>query len=161
MAKVGGNAERFKLKSFYRPHKRVFAPIVGASRTKSEFKDECNINSIMKRYAKTGVISHVSQRAPFFVDTTEMPDLMTAMNVMIAARQSFMSLSADVRKQFDNDPVKFVEFAEDPENIDQMREWGLAPPKAVEPGPMRVEVINPPSEAPIEPVTPSEKKGKG
>lgn len=99
------------------------------SLTRQEFSDECDINVIMAQYEKTGVVSHVSQRQPMYIDYTALPlDLAEFMAQMQNAETAFMSLPAKVRKEFDNDPVKFVDFAADPENLDQMREWGLAPP---------------------------------
>lgn len=135
--------------SSFRPHKRVSLDTGDVSRTRQEFAEECDINSIMSRYNKTGVINHFSSRAPRYVDFSEVPsDLQTAMQMFIEAENAFMRLPAAVRKEFDNDPVKFVEFAERPENLDQVRAWGLAKPAEPEPVPMRVEVVNPPPEVP-------------
>lgn len=102
---------------------------MGPSLTRQEFAEECDINVIMERYERTGVIDHTSNRAPFYFNYEgDIPDLQTAMQIRIDAERAFMTLPAKVRKEFDNDPVKFVEFATDPDNLDQMREWELAPP---------------------------------
>jgi len=66
---------------------------------------------------------------PQYLDVSEVPDLLQAQQVLEAASAAFMSLPAAVRREFDNDPVKFVEFAQQPDNIDKLREWGLAAPK--------------------------------
>lgn len=132
-----------------RPHERVQTVVSGKSRTRQEFKDECNINVIMKRYEKTGVISHVSNRQPRYVDFGDgVPDFHTAMNMMVDAEAAFMSLPASVRKRFENDPASFVEYASDVKNIEQLREWGLAAPEKVPDAPMKVEVVNPVPPAP-------------
>lgn len=102
------------------------------SLTRQEFADECDINVIMAQYERTGVISHVSQREPMYLDLTGMPDFREYMFMMAEAEKAFMSLPAKVRKDFDNDPRNFVDFAAKPENLDKMREYGLAPPKPVE-----------------------------
>lgn len=100
-------------------------------RTREEFAEDCDINVIMARYEKTGVISHNSPREPRYVDFTEIPDnLQEALTMLDDAKASFMELPASVRREFDNDPMQFVEYASDPSNLDQMREWGLAPPRA-------------------------------
>lgn len=104
------------------------------SMTRQEFSEECDINVIMAQYDKTGIITHVADREPRYVDYAAAPDFMTAMNMMNEARDAFMSLPAKVRREFDNDPQAFVEFAQDSKNLDQMRIWGLAPP-APEPPP--------------------------
>lgn len=111
------------------------------SLTRQEFAEECDINTIMAQYEKTGVISHLDPREPMYLDLTNMPDLGTALSIMNDATAAFMSLPAKVRKEFDNDPVEFVKFAEKPENVEKMREWGLAPPKAPPPEPQLVRVV--------------------
>lgn len=127
-----------------RPHERVRTEVSGMSRTRQEFKDECNINVIMKKYEKTGVISHTSNRQPRYVDFGDgVPDFHTAMNMMVAAESAFMTLPAVVRKRFENDPAAFVEYASDEKNLDQLREWGLAAPAKPAEAPMKVEVVNP------------------
>lgn len=109
--------------------------IDGPSMTRQEFADECNINSIMERYDAYLSDPMRSIREPRYYDFTEMPDtLMGFMEKMHEAETAFMTLPAVVRREFDNDPVQFCDFAADPTNLDMMREWGLAPPaKAPEP----------------------------
>lgn len=110
----------------------------GPSMTRQEFAAECDINTIMAQYEKHLADPMMSLRAAEarYVDFTEMPhDLMGAMDVLNKGTEAFMSLPASVRREFDNDPVQFVDFASNPANLDVMREWGLAPaaPKAPEP----------------------------
>lgn len=114
------------------------------SLTRQEFSEECDINVIMAQYEKTGVISHVVSREPLYLDLGDMPDFRTAMDMMAEAEKAFMSLPAKVRREFDNDAREFVEFAQDPANLDKMREYGLAPP-AEEPEPPKA------APAPVEP----------
>ncbi|QCQ84712.1 internal scaffolding protein [Blackfly microvirus SF02] len=99
------------------------------SLTRQEFADECDINVLMARYEKTGALPE-AKGSPVYMDFTEMPDtLMGTLSMLDAAQAEFMRLPAHIRKEFDNDPVMFVDFASDPNNIDQLREWGLAKPK--------------------------------
>lgn len=125
--------------------------------TRQEFAEECDINVIMAQYERTGVISHVAEREPIYYDFTAVPDLMTAMSVMQDAETAFMSLPAKVRRDFDNDPLKFVDFASNPDNLDEMRKYGLAPPAPKEPleaaplvpaTPDKGGAVKPPGEAP-------------
>lgn len=111
--------------------------------TRQEFAAECDINVLMARYERTGVLNHFSSKEPQYLDLTAMPDdLMAAMSMMDAAAASFMRLPATVRREFDNDPMKFVAYAEVPENLPKLREWGLAPPEPV------IQAESPPSEVP-------------
>jgi len=118
------------------------------SLTRQEFADECDINNLMAQYEKTGFLpSHTNPLEPRYLDVSDVPDLMHAHHVLQEATASFMSLPAIVRRDFDNDPIKFINFAENPENIDKLREWKLAPPKPVPPAPQEVRIV-PDPEAP-------------
>lgn len=123
----------------------LYATEVGTvSRTRQEFAAECDINTIMKKYAASGVISHINKAAPRYYDFSDVPaDFQAAMNMMIEADGAFMRLPSDVRKRFGNDPAEFVQFAGEKDNLPQMREWGLAAPEKPQEAPMRVEVVNP------------------
>lgn len=143
MSRQGG-----KLSSMFVAHDPVDVDFNEPSRTRQEFADECDINVLMKKFEATGVVSHVNERQPMYLDLSDgVPDLREALDVVRAATESFMSLPARARAEFDNDPVKFVAFAQDPKNNAKMVEWGLA----VVPEPekvLKVEVTNPPEASP-------------
>jgi len=124
------------LVNFYNP-RRVDVPApghgpgesVGVSMTRQEFADDADINVLMARYDKVGVWPLPPLDAlPQYLDVTNVPDLMSAMQLMEDAKRAFMTLPATVRREFDNDPMQFVAFAENPDNLQQMRDWKLAPP---------------------------------
>lgn len=101
------------------------------SLTRQEFKDECDINSLMARYEGhvTGGPGNLMPAEPMYIDFANLPqDLMGYLAFMDDAQAAFMSLPAMVRREFDNSPHEFVAFASDPGNLDQMRTWGLAAP---------------------------------
>lgn len=126
---------------FRREHKRVQFSSDKPSKTKQEFKQDCDMNVIINRFTKTGVLP-LQQRHAMYLNLVGAPNLQQSMHLMMAADAAFMTLPAKVRKEFDNNPMKFVEFATDEKNLDKLREWGLAPqPKQPEP-PARVEVVN-------------------
>lgn len=139
------------LSSAFVPHDPVDVYFSEPSRTRQEFAAECDINTLMAKYEATGVLSHINERTPVYFDTTDAPDLRSAIDLVRDAEKAFMSLPAKVRAEFDNDAVAWVDFAVDPANVGKMREWGLAPPEAPLPPPMKVEVVStatPPSDAP-------------
>lgn len=109
---------------------RVDPPIDwGPSLTRQEFADECDINILMARYERTGAMPPLNQGVAQYIDLTTIPsDYQTALTMLADAETAFMSLPATVRREFNNDPREFVEFASDPENLPQMQTWGLAPP---------------------------------
>lgn len=133
-----------KLMGNYRPHDKVQLNFLKPSRTKQEFREDCDVNVIIRRFTKSGLLPNPNNAVPQFVDAASLPDLQTLMQIMIEAEKAFMSLPAQVRKEFDNNAIQFVEFATKAENLDKMREWGLAPKAPTEPAPQKVEIVNPP-----------------
>lgn len=111
-----------------------------------QFKNECDINHLMKKYREAGLVPQIP-KAPYYGDFTNIPDYQEALNVVNEANTLFMSMSAAVRKEFDNDPARFLEFCQDPANADRMMELGLREKPKPEPGPVRVEVVNQPDPA--------------
>lgn len=102
---------------------------VGPSLTRQSSKDECDINRIMLKFEKTGVLEHRNTFEGSYGDYTNTPqDYHEAVNQVMAADDMFQSLPAKVRKRFGNDPAEFVEFVADPDNRDQMQALGLLKP---------------------------------
>lgn len=130
-----------------RPHQLVFTK---PSLTKKSLKDEVNINSIMARYETCGIIEHLNEKTPHYGDYSEMPNYQNSLDKIIQANESFNSLPAQIRKQFDNDPAEFVEFCSNPENLPKLREMGLAEPLPQTPTEVSNTTENP-SETPTAP----------
>lgn len=89
-------------------------------------KNDSDINVIVARFRKTGQLPHNNKTA-MYGDFTNVPDYRTAVEQVNAARDEFMKLPAKVRRRFDNNPAEFIEFATNPDNLDEMRKMGLAP----------------------------------
>ena len=104
------------------------------SLTKQAFVKECDINTILAQFAKTGVISHINQNAPKYIDMAVLPtDYHEACNLVFAAHEMFLDLPAAVRDRFENDPEKLLAFLADDANYDEAVRLGLVePPPAVE-----------------------------
>lgn len=96
------------------------------TRTKQSFKEECDINNILKKYGRTGQLPDLIEKDPIYGDFSEPTSYQEAMNLVILANEQFANLSAKTRERFSNDPVKFLEFTNNPENIDEMVKLGLA-----------------------------------
>lgn len=97
-------------------------------RTKQSFKDECDINVLMKRYEDTGSLEHVNKRVALYRDVTA-ENFQDAMELLANARGAFMDLPASVRDRFDNDPAKMLAFVEDPDNLAEAESMGLLSPE--------------------------------
>lgn len=95
------------------------------SRTKQEFKDDCDVNRILARYQRTGALTHFSRFAPSYGDITAL-DYQTSQNLLIRARQMFDALPSNVRKHVST-PAGFLDFVQDPKNKSKMEEFGLLP----------------------------------
>lgn len=114
------------------------------SRTKQEFRDECDINVLMKRYRKTGLFPQYPGQTPQYVSNIGMPDYQQSLHIVMQAESEFNALNSELRKRFDNDPAKFLAFVNDPDNGEELVKLGLREKPPVDPGPVRVEVVNPP-----------------
>nr|AVQ10212.1 portal protein [Gokushovirinae environmental samples] len=146
---------RGKMYSSMLPESRrvaIDAEIGGPSMTRQEFSEECDVNAIVARFEKVGVWPMQPNGVePVYYDFVDMPDLQGALTHMIAAEEAFMKLPAVVRKEFDNDAMRFVEFAQSRDNVPKLREWGLAEPEKAPDEPMRVRVVPEPDAPPIAP----------
>lgn len=89
-------------------------------------KNNCDVNQILKKYDKTGLITHVNRSVSSYGDFSEVNEYQDSLNFVIAAREAFDELPADIRKKFNNDPGFFFEFCTNPDNQDEMIELGLA-----------------------------------
>lgn len=105
--------------------RRVIQHVEGESATRQEFKKETDINVIMKRAQKTGQITHVSGRMPFYGDATQITDYKSALDAIYQANETFMSLPSTLRNKFENDPAKLIAFLQDDKNRETAIEWGL------------------------------------
>nr|QJB21017.1 MAG: internal scaffolding protein [Microvirus sp.] len=93
--------------------------------TQQSFKDECDINILLAKFAVTGQLPD-NVRVPQFVDFEDTFDFQSSMNVLRAAEEAFASMPANVRDRFANDPGRLVEFANNPDNYDEAVRLGLA-----------------------------------
>lgn len=87
-------------------------------------KETVDINRIMAKYQRTGAIDHVKKHGPEYGSMTSL-DLKTAMDTLIKAETMFMELPSKVRKRFDNDAAKFLDFVQDDANREEAGALGL------------------------------------
>jgi len=116
-----------KIKKHYEQQEREHPFLHPVSMTHQSHQRECDINNIMAKWQKTGVIEHQSQYQGQYGDFTEMPgDFQEAQNQVLMAQEMFMTLPSSVRNRFHNDPGAFLDFANNPENGAEMVKLGLA-----------------------------------
>lgn len=92
--------------------------------TEQGHKKECDVNNIIKKYDKTGLITHVSRIEAKYGDLTGV-DFKEAMDMVTNAQNMFNELPVEIRNRFKNDPAKLIEFMEDGNNRDEAIEIGL------------------------------------
>lgn len=79
----------------------------GESLTEQHHAKACDINTIMAKYLKTGLIEHVSRYEPQFGDVTEL-DFKRSMDTVARVESEFYDLPAFVRAHYDQDPSKYL-----------------------------------------------------
>ncbi len=99
--------------------------VFGESLTKQAFKDQVDINKIVAKYQKTGMVNHLNQREPFYGDVSDIRTYQESLDVVNKAEELFMGMTADVRAKFHNDPAEMVEFLADEKNSDEAVKLGL------------------------------------
>lgn len=128
-----------KFKTAYGDRVRQQFATEGESLTQQHMAQEADIRHIIRKHDRTGLITHVARGVATYGDFSEVNEYREALDIVRNAGQSFMQLPAEIRKQFNNDPGEFFEFATDPANSEKMVELGLkeAPPS---PEPQLVDV---------------------
>lgn len=104
---------------------RVQTINVEPTMTQQQFKDECDINFIMEKYNKTGLINHINTKKGVYADLSEISDYRDMLDTVRHADDVFMTLPASTRKRFDNDPAKLISFLQDDKNYEEAQALGL------------------------------------
>jgi len=103
------------------------------SKVQEQFADACQTDNIIRKYNSMGVNPFIATGSSQYLDTTQIPDFFVAQNAQVKVKEFFEGLPADIRLEFNNDPMQFAEVVSDPQNADYLREIGVLeplPPKA-------------------------------
>ena len=135
--------EKHTFRSGYSPQLRVSFETSGLSLTKQSFKQECDVNNILKNYNKTGVMPENFNPGEYRdLDGT---DYQEYMQTVASANSMFEELPSALRKRFKNDPAQLLSFVHDEKNVDEAHKLGLlrddyqppeiaiSPPQTIEP----------------------------
>ncbi len=101
------------------------------SKTRSEFRDDVNVNVIVEQFARTKQMPHLNPQAGRFGDFTDAEDLQQSLDRVSEAFSEFALLPSEIRAYFNNNPVELVEFMADPANAAEGAEIGLYDPESV------------------------------
>jgi hypothetical protein len=120
------------MSQYYRENGKIYSPEFKDGRTKQAFKDDTDVNKILKRAAKAGGLSHIQKHGAFYGDFADAPqDLFQAREMLERGGEIFADLPAEIRSEFGGDPLNFFEFANDPANAGKL---GEILPAIAEPG---------------------------
>lgn len=96
----------------------------GKSLTRQSEAASADINLIMKKYDKTGILPPATRQG-FFADVSSVGDYREAVERVEKADDMFMQFPAEIRSKFSNDPAEFLDFVSDPGNLPEIEEMGL------------------------------------
>lgn len=94
--------------------------------TEQSHKDDCDINLIIERFDGDELAALQKKQPALYGDFSNAPDYQESLDIVRNANDQFAGLPSKVRKEFDNDPYKFLAFASDAANAERMVDLGLA-----------------------------------
>ncbi len=89
--------------------------------TKQSFKDETDINIILKRAQKSGTISHLSKYEARYGDFSGF-DFSEAQIKIAQGGEIFDALPVELKREFNQSSAQFFDYVNNPENKDRLAE---------------------------------------
>ena len=83
--------------------------------------DSTEINRILDRFQRTGLIEHVNKNQAQYGEFSQY-SYHENLNMIHTIQESFDELPSQVRKQFENDPQKWIEYLGNPDAISDMKD---------------------------------------
>lgn len=100
--------------------KRVRTEVTGVSLTEQHHKKSCDINTIVAKYRKTGLLDHIKTHGGTYGDVTGM-DFKEAQDLIATQKSIFTDLPATVRAKFDNDPAEYLDLVQTDEGVQTLK----------------------------------------
>lgn len=110
----------------------------GERMVKRSFLKDADINFIMKKYQKSGLLVdplNPGSRRPMFGDFSNVGDFHALSGTIARVDREFGSLPASLRNRFGNDPHLLIEFLADSKNDEEAFKLGLKVRPKAEPKP--------------------------
>lgn len=102
-------------------------------KTQQQFKEECDMNRIVKNAERGIAPRFLARGVPQFGDFSNVPNLMEAHNIMQRAQEAFMNLPAALRLELGNDPTRINELTR--EQAERFKLTKPTPPPPADPAP--------------------------
>ena len=92
--------------------------------TEQHHTDTCDINKILAQFMETGIMPQTNVN-PQYGDVSDV-DFTQMQNQLATAKTLFEELPEQVKARFNNEMHTFLHFAENPDNIPELVDMGLA-----------------------------------
>lgn len=108
-----------------RKRERLIQDQGGPSLTKQSFKQECDVNFVVKNHGQRGMWDHLNPLPPTYGDFTGSLALQEATQLVEQAQLDFDSLPAEVRSACHNDPAMLLQLLANQDDTARLVELGL------------------------------------
>jgi len=112
-------------RSAYNLGNEIYSETFNDGITEQHHTDQCDINKILAQFMETGIMPQTKNANPQYGDVSNV-DFQQMQNTLATAKTLFEELPERVKDHFNNEMHSFLNFAENPDNLPQMEEWGLA-----------------------------------
>lgn len=95
------------------------------SKTDPSAQKGCCINHIVAQYTKTGMFPHFPEKTPHYIDTSELPNVLEAHQIVADANEMFYELPLEIRKGMDHNPANLETYLSDDKNTEILIKYEL------------------------------------
>ncbi len=113
------------VKNRYSQRQPTGITFTGKTRTKQSEAQDADINAIIKRHDRTGVVTHLASKAPRYGDFSQSVTLQEALDLVHQSDDAFMQLPSEVRRESGNDPARMLELLATQEGTERLIEARL------------------------------------
>lgn len=113
-----------EIRTRYTGRKSVQLNTGSESYVQQQFKDDCDIHTIIDRFTR-GLPYRVNSQTPVYGDFSDVQDFKEAQNLIARTTEFFETLPADLRARFGNSPASFLDFVNNPANEDEAIRLGI------------------------------------
>lgn len=103
---------------------KYYTDITDDTQTQQHLKNEVDVNTILAKWLKTGVIEHVKERQALYADVSSI-DFRGALDSVRRAEEAFLALPSQLRRNLGNDPQNFIDWMQSDDDLDLKKEYGL------------------------------------
>lgn len=95
------------------------------SKTQQQFKDDTDVNVIMRRFLGGKSIPPITSKTGVYGDFTQLQSYQQSLNTVLQAQEEFSKLPSEVRRRFSNNPKDLINFLSDKKNDEEAYKLGL------------------------------------